>query len=196
MQGCEPEQIFDMLEGIIESSLAYCGFYKSPARLRELARDLAVLAGLDDEHAMAVGRATAVCDLGMMGMPHELLSRDGPLRATEREVLQQHTIVGQDLLAGVDHPSFQIAATVAATHHERMDGGGYPNGIPGEDICIEARITAVVSIYVALTQPRPFRTMRSHAEAIELLRSLAGTHLDATLVELLLQNEERFHLQG
>lgn len=196
MQGCAPEQVFDMLEGVVESSLAYCGFFKSPKRLRDLAHQLATLAGLDPEHAQAVGRATALCDLGMMGMPHELLSRDGPLRPTEREVLQQHTLVGQELLASVDHPTFQIAASVAAAHHERMDGGGYPHGIEAPDIPIEARIASVVSIYVALTQPRPFRTMRTHDEAIDLLRGLAGSHLDATLVELLLANEERFHLQG
>jgi len=196
MQGCDPDQVCDMLEGVIESSLAYCGFFKSPSRLRDLGRDLALLADLDADHANQVGRATALCDLGMMGMPHELLSRDGPLRPAERELLQEHTIVGKDLLGSIDHPTFQLAATVAATHHERMDGGGYPHGITGDDICIEARITAVASIYVALTQPRPFRTMRSHEEAIGLLRKLAGSHLDATLVELLLDNEEQFHLQG
>ncbi len=193
MSGCDANQVFDMLEGVVESSLAYCGFFKSPARLRQLGMELATLAGLDADQARAIGRATALCDLGMMGMPHELLSRDGPLNRAEREVLQQHTIVGEELLATVDHPDFQLAARVAACHHERMDGGGYPKGISAPDIPIEARIASVVSIYVALTQPRPFRNMRSHDEAIELLRNLAGPTLDPDLVELLLDNEERFH---
>ena len=86
-------------------------------------------------------------------------------------------------------------ASIAGAHHERMDGGGYPRGLSAPDIPIEARITALVSIYVALTQPRPFRTMRSHFEAVELLRSLGGSHLDQDLVELVLANHDRFQLR-
>jgi putative two-component system response regulator len=192
MSRCAPEQVFAMLEGLMESSLAYCGFYRSPTRLRGLARELALLAGLDEQRAGQVGQATALCDLGMMGMPHQLLAHDGPLNATEREALQHHTIVGQELLSMVDHPGFAMAAIVAATHHERLDGKGYPHGLDAAQITIEARIAAVVSIYVALTQPRPFRKMRSHDEAIELLRNLAGTQLDPGLVELLVDHQERF----
>ena len=191
MSSCKPEEVVALLQGIIESSLAYCGYYRSPGRLAHLARELALLAGLDAERAEAVSHATALCDLGMLGLPHELLGRDGPLRPAEREIMQQHTIIGQELLAEVSHPTFQMAATVAATHHERMDGGGYPNGLKAPNITIEARIASVVSIYVALTQPRPFRNVRSAHQAEEILQGLAGAHLDAGLVKLLLDNQER-----
>jgi putative two-component system response regulator len=100
--------------------------------------------------------------------------------------------VGQELLSMVDHPGFKLAATVAATHHERMDGKGYPCGLAADQITIEARIAAVVSIYVALTQPRPFRKMRSHEDAIGLLQNLAGSQLDPALVDLLIQHQDRF----
>jgi putative two-component system response regulator len=195
MSGCEPTEVVTLLQDLIESSLAYCGYFKSPGRLEQLAKELALLAGLDEAHAIQVGQATALCDLGMLGMPHELLGRDGALRPHEREIMQTHTTVGHELLSSIDHPTFRIAAQVASAHHERMDGGGYPKGVKAPDIPIEARIAAVVSIYVALTQPRPFRTMRSHHEAIELLRSLAGSHLDKRLVELLLDNQDRFRFQ-
>lgn len=195
MSGCEPTEVVNLLQGLIESSLAYCGYFKSPARLEQLATELALLAGLDEDHATLVGQATALCDLGMLGMPHELLGRDGALRPHEREIMQTHTTMGHELLSSVQHPTFRMAATVALTHHERMDGGGYPKGLEAPDITTEARIAAVVSIYVALTQPRPFRTMRSHHEAIELLRSLAGSHLDKRLVGLLIDNQDRFRFQ-
>ena len=195
MDSCRTDQVMAMLEGVLESSLAYCGYYKSPTRLCELARELALLAGQDEARAEAIGRAASLCDLGMLGMPHEILGRDGPLSLQERKVLQQHTIIGQDLLSAIEHPTFQLAASIAGAHHERMDGGGYPRGLKAPDIPVEARIVAVVSIYVALTQPRPFRKMRSHAEAIELPRSLGGSHRDPELVELLLDNAERFQLR-
>ena len=195
MDNCSNDQVLSMLEGILESSLAYCGYYKSPARLRELARALALLAGLDEQRAKATGMAASVCDLGMIGMPHELLGRDGPLNPQERKILQQHTTLGQELLSTVDDPCFQLAATIAGAHHERMDGGGYPHGLKAADIPVEARIVAVVSIYVALTQPRPFRKMRTHGEAIELLMSLGGSHLDPNLVALVVANEHRFQLR-
>ncbi len=195
MDSCRTEEVLAMLEGVLECSLAYCGYYKSPSRLRELARELALLANLGEQRADMVGQAASLCDLGMVGMPHEILGRDGPLSPKERMVLQQHTIVGQDLLSSMDHPTFELAASIAGAHHERMDGGGYPRGLSAPDIPIEARITALVSIYVALTQPRPFRTMRSHFEAVELLRSLGGSHLDQDLVELVLANHDRFQLR-
>jgi HD-GYP domain-containing protein (c-di-GMP phosphodiesterase class II) len=196
MSGCEPTEVVNLLQGIIESSLAYCGYFKSPGRLEQLATELSLLAGLDPDHAAAVGQATALCDLGMLGMPPELLGRDGALRPHEREIMQTHTTVGHELLSSIQHPTFQLAATVAAAHHERMDGGGYPAGLEAPAIPIEVRIAAVVTIYVALTQPRPFRTMRTHAEAIELLRGLAGSHLDADLVTLLIDHQDRFRFQA
>ncbi len=195
MEGCRPNEVLAMLEGTLESSLAYCGYYKSPSRLRELARELALLAGMAPDHAERVGQAASLCDLGMIGMPHEILGRDGPLSPAERKILQQHTTVGQELLSTVQHPVFQLAAKVAGAHHERMDGGGYPRGIGGAEIPMEARIVAAVSIYVALTQPRPFRKMRTHEEALELLESLGGSHLDERLVRLLLDHEGRFRFR-
>ncbi len=195
MSGCEPQQVLAMLQGVLESSLAYCGYYKSPQRLQELGTLLATLAGYDAAQADTIGQACSLCDIGMVGMPHEVLGRDGPLSPAERGVLQQHTAVGQEILSAIDHPLFRMAADVAAYHHERMDGGGYPRGLPGTEIPPEARIAAVVSIYVALTQPRPFRKLRSHQEALNLLDDLRGSHLDPLLVDLLLANHEHFRLR-
>jgi putative two-component system response regulator len=195
MTGCDPTQVQAMLQGVIESSLAYCGYYKSPARMQELGRLLAELAGESRERAATIGLACSLCDLGMIGMPHEVLGRDGPLSPTEREVLQQHTLVGEELLGAIEHPQFQVAARVAACHHERMDGGGYPRGLVGEAIPLEARVAAVVSIYVALTQPRPFRKLRSHEDALALLDDLRGSHLDHHLVNLVLANHDHFRVR-
>lgn len=196
MSGCEPQQVQALLQGVLESSLAYCGYYKSPQRLQDLARLLAELAGVEPEQADRMGRACALCDLGMVGMPHEVLGRDGPLSPMEREVLQQHTLVGHELLSSIQHPVFQLAASTALTHHERMDGAGYPHGISGAAIPLEGRISAVISIYVALTQPRPFRKLRSHEEALALLDDLRGSHLDSDLVNLVLANHEHFRLRA
>ncbi len=195
MEGCDPRQVCVLLDNIIESSLAYCGYYKSPARLERLAVELAKLAGFEAKQANDIGLAASLCDLGMVAMPHELLGKEGALRPHEREIMQTHTAMGQELLSGVDHPVFRLAARVAATHHERMDGGGYPKGLTAENIPVEARIVSAVSIYVALTQPRPFRNMRTHEQAIELLTSLAGAHLDAELVQLLLDHQDDFRFR-
>ncbi len=181
-----------MLKGLMEASLASCGYFKSPARLQACAQTLARLSGHSAAQAEVIGQASALCDLGMIAMPRELLSRDGPLSPTERAVMQQHTLIGADLLAEVDHPVLLMASSVAAHHHERVDGSGYPLALEGKDIPPEARITSVASIYVAITQPRPFRKQRSHSEAVALIKGLGGSHLDQSLVDLFLLHEDIF----
>ena len=120
-------------------------------------------------------------DVGMLQIPRELLWRPGTLAPSEFELVKTHAERGYEILRNIEFP--WPVAEVVRQHHERLDGSGYPRGLKGEDILLEARIVAVADTVEAMLAPRPHRPALSVAACIEELQSQAGRRYDARVVK-------------
>jgi HD-GYP domain-containing protein (c-di-GMP phosphodiesterase class II) len=139
--------------------------------------------GCDAAEVRMIGLAARLHDVGKVAVPDAVLQRPGRLSAEEWGPMRMHPIVGADVVSRV--PALRALAPVIRAHHERWDGGGYPDGLAGEAIPLGARIVAVVDAYSAMTTDRPYRQGRDAAWALGELRRCAGTQFDATVVEAL-----------
>jgi diguanylate cyclase (GGDEF)-like protein/putative nucleotidyltransferase with HDIG domain len=159
---------------------AYTGHHSQ--RVAQLAARLAERLGADDEQVELTRVAASLHDLGKLAIPEEILRKPGPLTEPERLVLQRHPQIGFQMLEslGVD----PIAEWVRH-HHERWDGRGYPDGLPGEEIPLGARIIFVADAFDAMTSDRVYRARLSEIEAIEELERNAGTQFDPAVVAAL-----------
>ncbi|HEX2188267.1 MAG TPA: HD domain-containing phosphohydrolase [Longimicrobiaceae bacterium] len=155
-------------------------------RVAELAGRLALVLGWPAASAEQLRRAAELHDIGKFALSRSLLLHPGPLGPGQRELLILHTHAAAWLLGGLDHPVLRLACLIGRAHHERWDGGGYPDRAAGADIPLPARIVAACDVWDALTHPRPYRAALSPAEAADTLRSMAGTALDPDLGAALL----------
>jgi len=130
--------------------------------------------------------ASPMHDVGKIGVPDAILRKPGPLDDVERTVMQLHTEIGRSILAGSGAELLELAATIAWTHHERFDGGGYPRGLAGVEIPLGGRIVAVADVFDALTTDRVYRRAFSHEEAFEIMRAERGLHFDPRLLDVFL----------
>jgi HD-GYP domain-containing protein (c-di-GMP phosphodiesterase class II) len=177
---------------------------------RVIARDLAGKHGLSDEYIEHVFLFAPLHDIGKIGVPDRILFKSGKLDAGEFEEMKTHAIKGRQIIDrllsnyGLDGvQNTEILRNIAQYHHENFDGGGYPNGLRGDDIPIEARIVAVADVFDALTSARPYKPAWSNEEAFAALETLAGTQLDPICVRALIDNraiieqiQSRFHESG
>jgi diguanylate cyclase (GGDEF)-like protein len=128
-------------------------------------------------------------DIGKIGVPDSILSKPGPLSSGERAVIEMHPVLGERIIAPIDR--LQEVRSIVRHCHERWDGRGYPDGLAGEDIPLEARIIFVCDAYHAMTTDRPYRRRLSHAEAEQRLREGAGSQFDPHVVDACLDVLER-----
>jgi HD-GYP domain-containing protein (c-di-GMP phosphodiesterase class II) len=156
------------------------------ARIAELSHRLALAAGLPAEDAELLRRASAMHDVGKIAIPDSILGKPGPLSGEERRIMQSHTTIGADMLAGSRSPLVQLGETIARTHHERWDGEGYPAALAGEDIPLVGRICAVCDVFDALVSTRPYKHAWSLETALAEIRRQRGRHFDPRLVDLFL----------
>lgn len=159
-------------------------------RVCEFSRLLAELMGLDERMVQKVHRYASLHDVGKVGISDAILKKPGPLTAVEWEEMKRHTTIGADLLAlaGAD----EVARNIAHYHHEKWDGTGYPVGLAGEAIPIEARVVALADVYDALTTRRCYKPEFSVARTEALLTEQRGLHLDPTLVDSYFGARDRF----
>jgi HD-GYP domain-containing protein (c-di-GMP phosphodiesterase class II) len=149
-------------------------------RLAELtAREL----GLSEFKIARVRLAMLLCDIGRDQIPPEILNKQGPLNDREWAEIRRQPEFGAALLSDV---SFDDIREWILNHHERPDGRGYPRGLVGDQIPLEARIVAVVDAYTAMTSERPYRSARDHQEACRELWRCAGSQFDAAVVQAFL----------
>jgi putative nucleotidyltransferase with HDIG domain len=149
-----------------------------------MARELGFPAG----HVERVRLAGVLHDIGKTGVSDRLLSKRGPLDANEWRTIRTHPERGARLLA---HPELEDIRSWVLAHHERPDGKGYPRGLSGDDIPIEARILAIADAYEAMTSDRPYRSTLSDGVAADELRAGAGTQFDPKIVLLFLAALDR-----
>jgi putative two-component system response regulator len=121
-------------------------------------------------------------DIGKIGIRDEILLKPGRLSAEEFSLIQQHPIIGANILRSI--PSFSDLLPIVLSHHERMDGKGYPHGLKGDRIHLWSRMTAVADTYDALTSDRPYRRGMSYEKAMQIIEDVRGTQLCPDCVDL------------
>lgn len=151
-------------------------------RVRLFARRLAQALGLPPEEADAVDRAALLHDVGKIGVPDAVLTKDGPLDETEWEMMKRHPLIGASIFQDAWDAAMRRALPGIRWHHERPDGRGYPDGLAGEDIPLIARIIAVANAYDALTSDRPYRKGMDTDDALQVLQAQAGAQFCPTVV--------------
>jgi HD-GYP domain-containing protein (c-di-GMP phosphodiesterase class II) len=155
-------------------------------RVGHLAALLAQHIGLGERMVGLVREAAPLHDLGKIAIPDSILLKPGRLSDEEYEVVKTHSILGARVLADGDWELLEVAERIVRHHHERWDGGGYPDGLAGEDIPLEARIVCCCDAYNAMTTTRPYRkAMPAEVAAAELLHC-SGTQFDPAVVDALL----------
>jgi putative nucleotidyltransferase with HDIG domain len=140
--------------------------------------------GLDDDAILRARLGGWLHDIGKMAIPDGVLTKPGKLTDEEWEIVRTHPAVGADLLR--NFPELSLACDAVRHHHERYDGAGYPDGLAGEAIPLEARIVAAVDAYSAMTSHRSYQTTRTAEAAMAELRRCAGTHFDPIVVGALI----------
>lgn len=162
-------------------------------RMAHVAGLIAEGLGLPEERVRTIELAAPLHDIGKIAIPDSLLMKPGPLDDDERKRMQQHPSIGYQLLEDSHNRFIQIGARIALHHHERYDGSGYPHGLAGKDIPLEARIVTVADVFDALISPRPYKRAWSVEEALDYIREQSGKMLDPDCVQALLGNLPRLY---
>ena len=162
---------------------------------RLIATILADKYNLDDAYIEHIFMFSPLHDIGKISIPDSILLKAGKLNDDERMIMKTHAAKGREMIDellenfGLENVEYiDMLRNIAELHHEAINGSGYPSGIKGNAIPIEARIVAVADVFDALTSARPYKEVWSNEKAIQVLKSLAGETLDQDCVNALLQN--------
>ncbi|WP_345992201.1 PAS domain S-box protein [Sulfurimonas sp. HSL-1716] len=163
-------------------------------RVAEYSYILAKLAGLSEKQASTIKQASPMHDIGKIGIPESILNKPGKLTKEEFEIVKTHSTIGYEMLKYSKRNILKTAATIAYSHHERYDGNGYPNNLAGEDIPIEGRLTAIADVFDALGTDRVYKKAWKLEKIIDFLKEEKSKHFDPVLVDIFLNNIEKFLL--
>jgi len=180
------EEMLKTLEGVVKAMsglLVARDPYTAGHQLRvaSLVKVIGAQLGLDADMLKGLYVASLIHDIGKISVPSEILSKPGKLSEIEFDFLKEHAQVGYDILKDIEFP-WPVADAVLQ-HHERLDGSGYPQGLRGEDIILEARILAVADVSEAMLSHRPYRPALPMETLIEELKAGSGVHYDAKVVD-------------
>jgi putative two-component system response regulator len=153
-----------------------------------LAETLARAKGWSPADAEKIRLAAPMHDVGKIGIPDAILRKPAKLTREEFEIMKSHTTIGANMLEGSNVPMLQMARQIAAGHHERWNGGGYPAGLAGNAIPEAARIMAIVDAYDSLTHVRVYRAAMPEDAALEIMRHGQGKDFDPALLAIFFQN--------
>ena len=156
-------------------------------RVGELAARIAEALGLSCDEVELIRLAAPLHDVGKIGIPDSILRKPRALTADEFAIMQTHTLIGAEMLADGATRHIRMAETIARSHHEWWNGGGYPDGLVGEAIPLPARIVAVADVFDALTHARPYRGAWKRDRVIAELRRKTGTHFEPRVVAAFLE---------
>jgi len=161
-------------------------------RVGEYSRLLAVKAGLPDEEAEGIRVASALHDIGKLGIPDTILNKQARLSGNEFEEMKKHSDIGAELLRHSNRDIMRVAAVIAIQHHERYDGSGYPRGLSGDGIDIAARITSIADVFDALSHDRVYRPAMSRSEIERYFRGEDRLKFDPALLAAFMENLDQF----
>src|SRR5918996_447891 len=156
------------------------------AHIQRVSRYCGLLArkiGARDEEAEVVRLAAQMHDIGKIAIPDRILLKPAALELEERALMESHAEIGYRLLRDSDSEMLRLAASIAHTHHERLDGSGYPKGLEGDAIALEGRIAAITDVFDALTTDRVYRRAWPLERAVEEMNASRGTHFDPDLLD-------------
>lgn len=162
-------------------------------RVGRLCEALALELGLSAGDAETIRLASALHDLGKIGVPDRVLLHDGPLDDEGWAIIRTHPRVGSRILADSQSELVQVAEQIARTHHEKYDGSGYPDGLSGEDIPLAGRICAVCDVFDALCSPRPYKDGWELDAVMAEVQASAGSHFDPEVAEAFLRIAPGFY---
>lgn len=156
-------------------------------RMSHYSRIIARAAGFSEHEADDLLNAAPMHDVGKIGIPDSIIRKPGKLDADEWREMQRHAEIGAEIIGHDASSLLQMARRIALYHHEKWDGSGYPEGLKGEAIPIEARIVAIADVFDALTSVRPYKKAWTVDDAVNLIVSESGKHFDPTLVSVFVQ---------
>lgn len=145
---------------------------------------------LPQEMVETIRHAAPMHDVGKLGVPDRILLKPGPLDDEEWVLMRAHTTIGAQILANSTSDVIQMGERIALGHHERWDGKGYPNGVAGEEIPLEARICTVVDVFDAMTVDRPYRKAVPNDDVVEMMVKDARAHFDPDVLDAFLDARE------
>lgn len=149
---------------------------------------LARRVGLESPRCDLIQSASAMHDIGKVGIPDQILNKPGKLTADEFEIIKQHSEIGYRIFADSTAELLALAAKIALTHHEKWDGSGYPGGLAETQIPIEARIASIADVFDALTSPRVYKPAYGVEAAVEIMRGESARQFDPDLLEVFLES--------
>ncbi len=155
-------------------------------RMAHYSRLIAEKIGLPPDLSERIYRAAPMHDIGKIGVPDGILLKPGRLDPEEFRIMQEHAVIGWEILKNSTSALIALGAEIALAHHEKWDGSGYPNRLAGEAIPLSGRVVAVADVFDALTSARPYKPAWTADRARTLLESESGKHFDATCVDAFL----------
>lgn len=186
------EGIITGFSTIVETRDPYTAGHQE--RVTRLSVAIAEVMGVEEDRISALRLAAMVHDIGKIYVPADFLNKPGKLSEVEYSILWTHPTIGRDILKSVDF--VWPISEIVMQHHERLDGSGYPKGLSGEDIYLEARILSVADVIDAMDSHRPYRPSLGMEKALEEIRSKQGSHFDSNVVDACIRlfKEEGFRL--
>ena len=150
-----------------------------------LSRAISAEMGLSEQQLKGIRVAGLLHDIGKISIPLEILSRPGKINRHEFGIIKNHCLAGYKILEQIEFP-WPVGRAILQ-HHERLDGSGYPYGIAGEDIILEARILGVADVVEAICSPRPYRPVPGLGRALQEISRASGTIYDSRVVDACLK---------
>ncbi len=160
-------------------------------RMAHVAGLIAEQLGMFEDEVRMIEMSAPLHDIGKIAIPDAVLMKAGPLTEEETAVMRRHPRIGHELLSGSQNRFIQAGAVIALRHHERYDGSGYPDGLVGEEIPLEARIVAVADVFDALLSPRPYKKAWDMDAALGYLYAQRGRLFDPRCVDALIRGRVR-----
>jgi putative two-component system response regulator len=162
-------------------------------RIGDYARATSKQLGMSEEEQEMLLYATPMHDIGKIGIPDRILLKKGKLDAEEWKIMQQHTVIGAQILAVETNGFLGIARTIALSHHEKWDGSGYPQGLKAEAIPLPGRIAAAADVFDALSSDRPYKRALALEESARIVAEGRGSHFDPQVVDAFLAVKKQIY---
>jgi putative nucleotidyltransferase with HDIG domain len=179
--GEAPSEMVAELVRAIDMRDAYTGSHSEA--VGELARRVGTRLGMSRDDLWLLEQAARLHDIGKVGVPDAILNKPGPLEDSEWDTIRHHAEFGADIVARVR--GLEPVARFVRAHHERWDGGGYPDGLEGGAIPLASRIIAACDAFHAMTTDRPYRAAMGVVEALAEMDACAGTQFDPGVVRVI-----------
>ena len=183
-------QLMYMLGGIAEGHSLETHLHVK--RVSEFTHLLATHYGMDHKEAQMLKDASALHDLGKLGITDTILHKEGTLTQREFKEVKKHAALGARMISGSELPLLKTASIVCKQHHERYDGSGYPEGLKSEQIHIYGRIVAIADVFDALLFRRSYKESWSVEEVVAYFKENRGKHFDPNLVDIVINNLDDF----